>query len=681
MTKKEKSSVSIKAKAENKTTAKKNAFPEPQVIEASAKSKDFIKIQASRTEGSTSTTVRRNTAATISRTDKYAHIEGGVIPFSYGGGLGKYTSTISIRDAIILCQKAYYNFSIFRNTIDLMTDFTCSPIYFTGGNSQSLKFFKAWGDKVNLWKLQDMFFREYFRSGNVFLYKLNAQFSKDDMMIINEISAAQQEQDIPIRYIVLNPADIQSIGSASFVTPRYVKVLNDFEMQVLTNPMTEEDKELANRIKEFGQLQKDSRAAFTNQYLVFYLDPERVKAVFYKKQDYEPFSVPMGFPVLEDINWKQELKCIDMAVSRTVQQAILLVTMGNDEVGMPSRDQISNLKKIFENESVGRILVTDYTTNVKFVIPEIGQILDPKKYEVVDRDIRYGLNNVLVGEEKYANTSTKVEVFLSRLKNAREAFLNQFLIPEIKQISKRLGFKNIPTPRFTDSDFRDEANLTRIYTRLVELGALTPEEGITAIETGRLPLPEESLDSQKKFKQFHSDGLYQPLLNKPQDQSSGGSSQSPSKDGKTDKNNLSTAPNTKKPQPVKQLPGRPTGTGTPKFSAKPGKIGASENQKIDAKLVATNLVKFDKLVEDVSKELKEKFNKKRISKEQQEIVVELAETIAMNESPENWNSNIKQYIENPKISASKLEEINQLSETHNVDKKTAILLMHSKIAL
>ena len=36
----------------------------------------------------------------------------------------------------------------------------------------------------------------------------------------------------------------------------------------------------------------------------------------------------MGYPVLEDINWKQEMKKMDMAVARTMQQAILLVTMG-----------------------------------------------------------------------------------------------------------------------------------------------------------------------------------------------------------------------------------------------------------------------------------------------------------------------------------------------------------------
>ena len=292
-------------------------------------------------------------------------------------------------------------------------------------------------------------------------------------------------------------------------------------MQILTNPENDQDKELAQKVKNLKDLKNTSSITQSNQYMIFELEPERFVPIFYKKQDYEPFSVPMGFPVLEDINYKQELKNMDMAISRTIQQTVLLVTMGNDEVGMPTKDQIGTLRKIFENESVGRILVTDYTTNIKFIIPEISSILDPKKYEVVDRDIRYGLNNVLFGEEKYANTNTKIEVFLSRLKHARETFMHDFLMPEMKKIGRNLGFKNLPTARFKDADFKSDANLTRVYSRLIELGVLTPEEGITAIDTGRLPLPEESVESQKGFQKLQDDGLYQPLLNKPQQQSTG----------------------------------------------------------------------------------------------------------------------------------------------------------------
>jgi hypothetical protein len=635
--------------ASNNNNNKNIKFPEPQVIEGSIKSKDTIEVKASR--GEVNTSVRRNRSSTISRTDKYKNIEGGVIPFIYGGGYGKYTSNISIKDTIILCQKAYYNFSIFRNTIDLMTEFSCSPIYFTGGNEQSRKFFQAWADRVNLWRLQDMFFREFFRSGNVFLYKLNAQFTKQDMRVLSDlITTEARAGEIPVRYIILNPADIQAIGSASFVTPQYVKVLNDFEMQILTNPDNDQDKELAQKVKNLKDLKNTSSITQSNQYMIFELEPERFVPIFYKKQDYEPFSVPMGFPVLEDINYKQELKNMDMAISRTIQQTVLLVTMGNDEVGMPTKDQIGTLRKIFENESVGRILVTDYTTNIKFIIPEISSILDPKKYEVVDRDIRYGLNNVLFGEEKYANTNTKIEVFLSRLKHARETFMYDFLMPEMKKIGRNLGFKNLPTPRFKDADFKSDANLTRVYSRLIELGVLTPEEGITAIDTGRLPLPEESVESQKGFQKLQDDGLYQPLLNKPQQQSTG----------------------------------RPAGTGTPQTTkaprSTPTAVKASEPKpKINADLVAKNLVKFDNLVDAVETALKEKYSRKRLTKEQKEIIQTIAETIATNETPKEWINKIDNYINKPVQVSVNMERINEIAAEYGLDYKTAILLYHSQL--
>ena len=635
--------------ASNNNNNKNIKFPEPQVIEGSIKSKDTIEVKASR--GEVNTSVRRNRSSTISRTDKYKNIEGGVIPFIYGGGYGKYTSNISIKDTIILCQKAYYNFSIFRNTIDLMTEFSCSPIYFTGGNEQSRKFFQAWADRVNLWRLQDMFFREFFRSGNVFLYKLNAQFTKQDMRVLSDlITTEARAGEIPVRYIILNPADIQAIGSASFVTPQYVKVLNDFEMQILTNPDNDQDKELAQKVKNLKDLKNTSSITQSNQYMIFELEPERFVPIFYKKQDYEPFSVPMGFPVLEDINWKQELKNMDMAISRTIQQTVLLVTMGNDEVGMPTKEQIGTLRKIFENESVGRILVTDYTTNIKFIIPEISNILDPKKYEVVDRDIRYGLNNVLFGEEKYANTNTKIEVFLSRLKHARETFMNEFLMPEMKKIGRNLGFKNLPTPRFKDADFKSDSNLTRVYSRLIELGVLTPEEGITAIDTGRLPLPEESVESQKGFQKLQDDGLYQPLLNKGQQQPAG----------------------------------RPTGTGTPQTTkaprSTPTAVKASETKpKINADLVAKNLVKFDNLVTSVETSLKEKYDRKRLTKEQKELIETIAETIATNETPKEWINKIDNYISTPVQVSANMERINEIAAEYGLDYKTAILLYHSQL--
>lgn len=103
---------------------------------------------------------------------------------------------------------------------------------------------------------------------------------------------------------------------------------------------------------------------------------------------------------------------MDMAVSRTMQQAILLITMGAppDQGGINQKN-LAAMQELFKNESVGRVLIADYTTKAEFVVPKISELLDPRKYEVIDRDINMGLNNILVGGEKFANQESKVEVF------------------------------------------------------------------------------------------------------------------------------------------------------------------------------------------------------------------------------------------------------------------------------
>ena len=605
----------------------------------------------SKASGTTSESnpIRRNASSTINRTDRYKNIDDGIIPFRYSSGI-KGNSNMNIRDAVILCQKAYYNFAIFRNTIDLMTEFSSSNIYFTGGSQKSKDFFEALFRKISLSDFQDKFFREFYRSGNVFVYRFDTSVQDEDLVKITQTFGLTSKASInlPSKYIILNPADIQMGGSINFSVGRYYKILSDYELERLKNPKTEEDREVLNSLPQDVKklIEKKTVGIITMQ-----LEPERLAAVFYKKQDYEPFAVPMGFPVLDDINWKAEMKKMDMAITRTMQQAILLVTMGNDpEKGGINQKNLEAMQKLFENQSVGRVLIADYTTKAQFVIPDIGNLLGPQKYEVVDRDIQIGLNNILIGDEKFANTSIKVQVFIERLKQARESFLNEFLVPEIRRISKDLGFKNYPIPHFEDIELKDDAQYTRIYNRLMELGILTPEEGIRAIETGRLPTQEESEISQEKYKQMKDKGFYQPLI--------GGA--------KTDQ------------------AGRPAGTGTPQTTKNVKPIGEGKQSKADEdqfslSKVKDNLISAQKLEEEVALFLRKKHNLKKLSYEQKNISEQIAKLIIANEEPKIWSEKISDYVKNPfDKNEEVIAKVHQIAFDHQVDGYLASILYHSK---
>jgi len=646
-----------------KVARETSKFELPEAVMASLD--DNLSIStASSCERSGATSIRRNSAATMPKTDRFSNLERGVVPFIYGTGKGNYDSNISAKDTIVLCQKAYWNVPIFRNTIDLMTEFSLADIYLTGGNEQSRKFFNLWLKKINVWDLQDQFYREFYRSGNIFIYKFRADFGRENMMKIQEafgcsskIFANTDTFDIPVKYIILNPADINIINSSSFLDNVYVKMLNDYELQSLINPKTESDRQIAEKIPEIKNILDRNKAKSAKgipsglNNVGLELDKDRLVAVFYKKQNYEPLSVPMGFAVLEDINSKLELKKIDQAIARSVQQAVLMITMGDEKVGMPSAQNLTSMRKLFENQSVGKVLVADYTTNAKFVIPDIGSLLDPKKYEMLDNDIRMGLNSILFGEEKFSNTSIKVKVFFARLKYGREKFLRDFLIPEMKEVGKALGFKQVPTPKLEDIDFEDNVLMSRVYSRLIELGVLTPEEGFDVFQSGRLPTSEESVESQKKYKELKEKGYYQPLI---------GGAKAPSEDS-----------------------GRPSGTGgnsqlVPRSQAL---SSTQENKKQvfsceKMKSVLSSLTSIEKKLESA---LKAKFKIKKLNKEQAHVASEMAILIAQNEEMSDWENILNSYVEDPSKSNPEVyEKVDALASEHGIDNRSACILYHSR---
>ena len=646
---------------------------------------------------------RRHPGSNVERANKFGNIDDGLIPFKYGQGNYNYgrSSSIDVRDAVTLCQKAYYNFAVFRNTVDLMTEFSVNNIYLEGGTKKSRTFFESLFSRINLWALQDKFFREYYRSGNVFVYRFDAKFKTQDVRKISQslglTSNAAKNSSIPSRYMILNPADIKLTGGLSFAEGYYSKLLNPYEIHRLKNPESEEEKEF---LKTMDPETKKRLNKKGSNHIMMPLDRSKISAVFYKKQDYEPFAVPMGYPVLEDLNAKSELKKMDLAISRTMQQSILLVTMGAEpDKGGVNQKNLEAMQELFNNESLGRVLIADYTTKADFVLPNVGTLLNPDKYTVLERDIRTGLNNVLVGEnEKFANQSIKVKIFIERLKQARETFINEFLMPEVKRISKDLGLKNHPTPHFDDIDLRDDLQFARVYGRMVEIGILTPEEGIKAMETGRLPTEDESLESQEEYRTQRDRGLYEPMLGGPETQKgmqkeSIKSTEKVSHEGlksaeKINKQKIDSAPppNAGAPQQKKNSPkenGRPPGSGTPQKSKnvspmnKPAQVGAEDLFCLSK--VKDNLILAQKLTTEVEKELRTKHKIRKLSRKQKEIAENISELIIANEKPEDWMETISVYLEKPCDKNDKrVEEVKSVAWDHQVDMYLASILTASK---
>lgn len=183
---------------ENLMQSNAKAEYEPQLIGES-----FYNYESkayARTGSDSSTTLsRRNNIAVGPQLFKYTNIRQGMLPYEYG------VDGVNARDAIELCQKAYCNISVFRNAIDMMSDFANSTLYLEGGSSKSRSFISSWLKKIKIWNLKDQFFREFYRSGNVFLYTVQSKINADDFPKIRNLGLTLSTNKIPVRYILLNP--------------------------------------------------------------------------------------------------------------------------------------------------------------------------------------------------------------------------------------------------------------------------------------------------------------------------------------------------------------------------------------------------------------------------------------------------------------------------------------------
>lgn len=619
---------------------------------------------------------RKNAIHHKDKAQKYVNIRSGMLPYDYS------SDGVNVRDAIELCQKAYANIAIFRNAVDIMAEFANSSIYLEGDNERSKKFIEGWLKKVGIWKIKDQYFREYYRSGNVFMYRVDGKFSSEDLLKMNYVYASESLRpgEIPVKYILLNPYDVVVDKATAFQDGIYKKILSDYELERLRLPKTEEDK------KVFESLDPETKkkikdGSFNRDGLKIELDASKLIYSFYKKQDYEPFAIPFGFPVLDDINWKLELKKIDQAICRTVENVILLITMGAEpDKGGVNPNNLKAMQELFKNESVGRALIADYTTKAQFVIPDLNKVLGSEKYKIVNEDIKEGLQNVIVGSEKFSNTQVKAEIFLERLKESRNAFLNDFLQPQIKEVCKNMGLKSYPTAKFEEIDIKDEVQFHRVITRLLEIGILTPEQGIKSMQTGLYPNPRELSQVQEQYIEQREKGYYNPLVGgipmiesvqSEKDREIAEEQLEMQKEGMSDQKQAVQEKSKETQNQTQKSPGRPNGTNQIPLQAAES-YGKDQVQKTIYAIEEFQSYAFDKF-----KQVK---NLKELNESHKDMVTKLCESVVCSKEKNQWKRSLTSCLKdiNNIEKLSTISNILDIAAEHQLTDYPSAILYHSK---
>lgn len=611
----------------------------------------------------TSRTFRKRDALTSSIASRFPNLLRTPSPFK----TSESNAFLDTREAISLCVQAYWTFPLLRNMVEIMGELANSNIILNGGSATSRSFVEAWFDKIGLWKLKEQFFREWFRSGNFFAYRSDATLDDSSMSKMTQTFGAV-ERTIPVRYSVLNPEQIKATGALSLGQAIYYKVNSEYEEKQLKSSSV--------------AVQRDGRKNLQIDFLPSAsidqkLDQEKLSVVLYKAQGYEPMGIPMAYGVLDDIEAKLELKRIDLSIARTIDRALLLITVGekpSEFNRVPvNKEAYAALQKIFESESVARTLVADYTVKAEWLIPDTNKILGEAKYAQIDKDIKMGLNAIFFdSDEKFANASIKVQIFIERLKEARSAFLTGFLQPEIIRVCKAIGSKNYPIADFEESSLRDELQWSKLALTMAQFGFLTPDELQETLKTGRMPSKEESRASQVEFAKLRKEGMYLPI--------SGGSTAIQLEQLEIQKMTESTAPTV--PSGSLGQAGRPSGSSAPRTATKLSPVGTA---KASLGFSLTKLKDLFWKVTTLQNKVDTAIAKKigvaadKWNTRQAEASKALTLSIIANEPNETWGSCWKQYMKTlPDVLPTALIEIEELAAEHDVPLYEAAILRLAK---
>lgn len=621
---------------------------------------------ASAVNGGAPASMTRDAVVNSPYPDPSAYANLRALPSPYSGGPGARDSYTGCSEAVLLCAKAWTGISICRNAVEVPVEFSNQPLYVKCQNETVRKFFEEWFKAIQIHKLKEQFFREYYRSGNVFLYRFDGQFGPSYYGNFQRAFGARNNR-VPIRYEILSPANVFVPAGVSFPYT-YVRLLSTWECERLRNPVTEQDRQV------LQNLPREARDQILNgqsnpQGIYMPLDPKRLRWAFYKTQSYEPMAVPMLWPVLADIEAKLVLRKMDMRLARTIEHAILLVTNGeapskeNGGNGINQKN-IARLQKMLSGQAIGRVLVADYTTKAEWLIPDIQEILGPEKYQVINEDIKEGLQSILSGADKFANAQIKAKVFIQRLEEGQGTFLNDFLMPEVRQVCEDMGFRHVPEIGFRKIDLEDKTVMARIVTQLGQLGILTAEQVIEAIGTGVLPDAHEMQTGQEAYKKARDKKLYQPLIGGGKEDEGGG-------------------PN-----------GRPAGSGVKQSGTrKSSPIGtskASEGALEDAfSTVEMGLVlkETQAVAAEVEKTLRKRHKLKgALTEQQQGIVDKLVTKVVATQPRDKWVLSVASVVAAPPVIpaevASEIEDIRlRYSEPgHELDDFDAAVMRHCRTA-
>ncbi|WP_336784154.1 phage minor head protein [Paenibacillus illinoisensis] len=384
---------------------------------------------------------------------------------------------------IQLAIDMYYKEPIIGAVIDMMVDFSSSGFTNECDDAEVKKVFDKWSEELNVNELLEKVFLEYYRSGNVTIYrsKNNAKVKKrKTTKAATNVEIDIQEYNFPSGYTILNPMNVYVNGSMVF-GKELIQLKLSKELQNMINSPESPNNYLVDIPTE---LIRDARSGenFAT------LNPDYTSRITRKKMDYERYASPFLERIFEPVMFKSKLRLMDMSTIEGLVNQLVTVTVGDKDYPATDED-LKAIAELFQTPNKAYTVFWNHTLKVQFHKPEGLDTLTADKYKQVNEDILSGLgvSRILLdgGNGSQSNTSSSwisMLSFIERLDNAR-AKVKHWLESEYKRIADENGFKTYPRVRFNKMNLREDTYIRDVLLAMYDRGLIDEEDILT--EVGR----------------------------------------------------------------------------------------------------------------------------------------------------------------------------------------------------
>lgn len=382
------------------------------------------------------------------------------------------------RKIILLCDRAYSQTGIVKNIIDLMGDFAAQGARLTHRDKRKQRFFRKWWAKVKGNEVTERMGNQLARLANVFLRRDTEKITKknaDNMFAVSEVEPEKRE--IPRKYTFYHPSVIEQVGGAlsSFVEEKLyaVKIPGSLRRMILS-PRDENEKKIVN------QLPRDIiEAAKTN--IPYILPPDKTFAYHYKKDDWQPFGLPMLFSVLDDINHLNKLRLADDAALDGIASKIRIFRIGNLEHEIPpTATEIARFQELLSANVGGGTMDLIWGPAVDIIETDAKyEALTEEKYKPTLNAIYTGLGipptlTGAYGSSGTTNNFISIQTLVERLNYIR-SIIRSFWEQEVRFICKAMGFKTMPVLEFDFMNLGNKEAILALYIQLADRNIVSDE--------------------------------------------------------------------------------------------------------------------------------------------------------------------------------------------------------------